>query len=422
LWGLAALAAASLAMAGCATPQRGPAVPADLSATAVPELSDCVSLKDSLSADGAGQPGAARCRFFVARDTSALLAEAQESVGREKAWWASSGHTGPLPDVSMLAISGGGDDGAFGAGLLVGWTESGARPEFKAVTGVSTGALTAPFAFLGSSYDDKLRQVYTQVSQKDIFEPRGLLKGFFSDAMSDTTPLYRLVERYVDRPLLDAIAAEYAKGRILLVGTTDLDTPEPVFWNMTAIAASKDPRALALFRKVLLASAAIPAAFPPVMIDVEANGAHYQEMHVDGGAMAQVFAYPPSIRIADVGGAHGVDRQRTLYVIRNARLDPEWLSVRRQTMPIATRAVSSLLQTQGIGDLYRIFVTSQRDGVDFNLAFIPSTFTTPHTKQFDPTYMQALFETARGMARTGYPWQKHPPGWVEPARSVSASR
>ena len=392
-----------LGLAGCASLERRPAEPAALGPRAEPDIAGCVP------ASAGGEVGP--CRFLVERDTTGFIEEAKASVGREVAWWSASGHQGPAPTLNMLAISGGGDDGAFGAGLLVGWSEAGTRPDFKVVTGISTGALAAPFAFLGSGYDDKLTSVYTRVTQKDIFVPRGLLAGLFSDAMSDTTPLYRLVERYVDRSLLDAIAGEYARGRLLLIGTTNLDTMEPVIWNMTAIAASKDPEAVTLFRKILLASSAIPAAFPPVMIDVMANGAHYQEMHVDGGAMAQVFVYPPALSIRQEVATHGVERDRVVYVIRNARLDPEGASVRRSTLPIATRAVSSLIQTQGIGDLYRIYALAHRDHVDFNLAYIPSTFDVPRKQQFDTVYMQALFKQGHDMAVAGYPWEKFPPGY-----------
>jgi hypothetical protein len=386
-----AFAVALAAAGGCATPKRLPAVPSAAVVQATP------------------MPGPVR--FWVFRDTSVMVEEGRRSIEREKAWRAAHGEQGPLPPAALLAISGGGDAGAFGAGLLNGWSAAGTRPEFKAVTGVSTGALIAPFAFLGPRYDPVLRSVYTEVSQRDIFKPRGLLKGFFGDALADTTPLYRMLERHVDRPLLNAIAAEYAKGRLLLVGTTNLDTLEPVIWNMTAIAASKDPRALTLFRKVLLASAAIPGAFPPVMINVEVDGVHYQEMHVDGGAMAQVFAYPPSIRLPQESG---VERERSLYIIRNARLDADWASVTRRTLPIALRAVSALMQSQGVGDLHRIFTTTRRDGVDYNLAFIPPTFTTPHAKDFDTKYMRALFQVGYDMAAKGYPWQKSPPGYDAP--------
>src|SRR4029453_5268686 len=143
-----------------------------------------------------------------------------------------------------------------------------------------------------------------------------------------------------------------------------------------------------LFRSILLASASIPGAFPPVMIDVDVAGRHYQEMHVDGGTMAQGFFYPPSLNLSRVGGLP--QRQRTLYIIRNARLDPDWASVERRTMSIATRAIASLTRTQGVGDLYRIYATTQRDGIDYNLTYIPATFDVPQKKQFDTATMRAL--------------------------------
>lgn len=388
---LIGLACLQLAISGCATPQRLPAVPHASMTRA--------------------ETGLGPVRFLVARDTSGMSREFVASVEKELAYLASTGHTGPLAPASMLAISGGGDNGAFGAGLLNGWTASGTRPTFKVVTGVSTGALIAPFAFLGPKYDYALEQVYTNSTPRDIFKKRNFISGLFGDAMADTTPLYGVIQRYVDRALLDAIAAEYAKGRVLLVGTTNFDALEPVIWNMTAIAASKDPRALVLFRRVLLASASIPGAFPPVMIDVEVDGTRYQEMHVDGGTMAQVFAYPPSLHLAERAAALHLNRKRNLYIIRNARLDADWASVERRTLPIAVRAIGSLTQTQGIGDLYRIFATTQRDKVDYHLAFIPPSFTVPHKEEFDTNYMRHLFATGRQMAVAGYPWEKAPPGY-----------
>jgi hypothetical protein len=160
----------------------------------------------------------------------------------------------------------------------------------------------------------------------------------------------------------------------------------------------------------MLASAAIPGAFPPVMVDVEANGKRYQEMHVDGGAMAQVFLYPPSLKVADESKRAGIRRERKLYIIRNARLDPDWAEVERRTFSIASRAISSLIQTQGIGDLYKIYAETQRDGIDFNLAYIPKTFYAPHKEDFDTDYMRKLFQTGYDLAARGYRWEKAPPG------------
>jgi predicted acylesterase/phospholipase RssA len=395
--------ALQLTVSGCSTPERLPAVPSASTAQA--------------------QTGLGPVRYMVARETDSYVAEAFEALRKEQAYLASTGHSGPMPPANFLAISGGSDNGAFGAGLLNGWTAAGTRPVFKAVTGISTGALIAPFAFLGPKYDHVLKEVYTQTSQKDIFKKRGLLKGLFGDAMADTAPLARLIARYVDRPFLDEIAAEYAKGRELMVATANMDTLEPVIWNMTAIANSKDPRAVELFRKVLLASASIPGGFPPVMIDVEVDGKHYSEMHVDGGTVTQVFLYPPYVQLKNLTAAQGRDRQRAIYIIRNGRMDAEWSSVERRVLPITKRAIASLTQRQGMGDLYRIYaVATQRDGMDYNLAYIPPTFDVPHREEFDTNYMQQLYSTAEEMAIKGYPWQKYPPGYSEALPKQSTAR
>ncbi len=390
---LLALIALQLGLAGCATPQRLSAVPV----ASMPEA--------------AGTMGTTR--FLVSRESDSFKAEAMRSLEKEKVFLASKGWSPekPLPPVYLLAISGGGDNGAYGAGFLSGWSATGRRPEFKVVTGISTGALIAPFAFLGPKYDYVLQRVYTETSQKDIFKKRGLLGGLFGDGMADTRPLAKVIDSYVTPALLGEIAEQYTRGRLLLVGTTNLDSLEPVVWNMTAIAASKDADAIILFRKVLLASASIPGAFPPVMIDATVGGTHYQEMHVDGGTMAQVFAYPPSMSMA---GAP--DRKRALYVLRNARLDADWMSVERRTLSIATRAIFSLTRTQGVGDLYRIYATSERDHVDFNLTFIPASFNTPHREEFDTAYMRALFEVGVNAAKSEAPWHKVPPGFAADSR------
>jgi hypothetical protein len=286
---------------------------------------------------------------------------------------------------------------------------------FKVVTGVSSGALIAPMAFLGPEHDDALTEAYTGITQRDIFESRGIITALFSDALADTVPMTKLIERYVTPGLLEAIAAEYAKGRLLFVGTTNLDARRPVVWNMTAIAASEAPGALELFRKVLLASAAIPGAFPPVMIDVELEGKPFQEMHVDGGTMAQVFLYPPSLKVGQMSADRSIQRERRVYIIRNARLDPEWADVKRRTFSIASRAISTLIHTQGLGDLYRIYLATQRDGVDYNLAFVGPDFTTKHHTEFDAAFMQALYDYGYGLGKQGYPWSKTPPRLDAPA-------
>jgi regulator of protease activity HflC (stomatin/prohibitin superfamily) len=348
-------------------------------------------------------------RTWGAALNPAFQQEMMASVEREQAYRKASGLSGPLPPAEFLAISGGGQNGAFTAGLLNGWTAAGNRPQFKAVTGISTGALIAPFAFLGPQYDETLRRVYTQMSTKDILTKRNLLAALFDDALADNRPLWRLLESQVDQALLDAIAVEYGKGRLLLIGTTNLDAQRGVIWNVGAIAASHHPRALELVRKIMIASAAIPAAFPPVMIGVEVDGTPYQEMHVDGGAITQVFLYPPSLKLKEVAQEAGVNRERRAYIIRNARLDPEWAQTERRTLNIAGRAVSSLIATQGVGDLYRTYLNAQRDGIDYNLAFIPASFKEQAREPFDCAYMRKLYDLGFEMGRKGGFWKKTPP-------------
>jgi len=317
----------------------------------------------------------------------------------------------PLPKVNLLSVSGGGENGAFGAGLLCGWSELGTRPEFNLVTGVSTGALTAPFAFLGRDYDPQLRSVYTDLTLRDIAESRGLIAAIFDDALADTTPLFRTISRYLDAAMLAAIARAYEGGRLLLIGSANLDAQVPVIWNIGAIAASGHPRALDTVRRVLLASASIPGAFPPVMFDVTVDGQPHQELHVDGGAFAQAFLYPASMgrgrqaRIARGTAARDVEA----YIIRNGRLDPEWATVERRTLGITGRAISTMIAASGYNDVVRMYNNTQRDGIGFNLAFIGTDFDKELPAPFDQAFMRALFQYGYERGRRGYDWASRPP-------------
>lgn len=373
--------------AGCASPTRLPAVPGDLQyEAAVP-----------------GMPGIR----YRQPQVDALLADLRTTVEREQAELRRTGYDGPLLPISFLALSGGGENGAFGAGLLVGWTAHGDRPEFNVVTGISTGALIAPFAFLGPRYDAQLKRLYTEVSAGDVLKLRGLTSALFDDALADNLPLQRLVEANVTQEVLDAIAAESRKGRMLLVGTTDLDAQRSVYWNLTLMAESGSPQALPLIRKILVASAAIPGELPPAMIDVEVQGKPYQEMHVDGGTTQQVFMLPPELVMTNVAR-----RERTIYVIRNSRMTVESSEVKRDALAIAGRAIASLIQTQGVGNLYEIATLAQRDGAHFRLAYIPDSFDRKLPDAFDRDYMNALFLVGYKLGAEGYPWATRPPGLV----------
>jgi hypothetical protein len=351
----------------------------------------------------------AEVRYWGDREPTNFRALTAEKWAQVKAKRSSLLRSGTRPRIDFLAISGGGSDGAFGAGLLVGWTARGDRPEFDIVTGISTGALTAPFAFLGPKYDPALKAVYTTYSTDQLVtkQPiRGLLGG---DALASNAPLARVIASYVTEDFMKEVAHEHARGRRLLIGTTNLDAQRPVIWDMGKIASSGDPRALELFRNVLLASAAIPGVFPPVDIKVEVEGQVREEMHVDGGTTNQVFLLPTQIRTGSIDANLGISPVRRLYIIRNGRVAPEYKAVKASTLAIAGRSISTLIKTQGIGDLYQMYELARRNKVQYNLAYIPGDFPDTSTEAFDPKYMSQLFELGYKLGKSGTEWKKTPP-------------
>jgi predicted acylesterase/phospholipase RssA len=346
---------------------------------------------------------------------------ALDALRREMAYDERMG-TSVIERADYLAISGGGENGAYGAGILTAWTETGRRPEFKAVTGVSTGALIAPFAFLGPSYDSELERFYTTIEQSDVMISRGLVAAVFGESLYDPAPLLRTIRGAMTADILATIGREYSeKGRLLFISTTNLDVPVGVLWNIGGIAASGSRDAPALIAKILLASASIPGAFPPVMIDIDAGGDHFQEMHVDGGTVAQVVFYPPSFSGTEVLNVASVDgdqlrrivrnRKRRLYVIRNSRPGADLETVDRSALKIAGRAISALISAQGIGDLYRLYMIAQRDHLDYNVTCIPEIFSEKPRTPFDRDYMNKLYQLGRETMKSGHAWSKHPPGY-----------
>jgi len=307
---------------------------------------------------------------------------------------------------NYLAISGGGANGAYGAGLLVGWSKKGTRPEFTMVTGISTGALTAPFAFLGSAYDEQLKEVYTTLNTESIYKERSLVSLFGSDSMVDSSPLSRMIEKFITDELIAEITSEYKKGRTLLIGTTHLDAGRPIIWNIGRIADTGHPDAPEMIRKILRASASIPGVFPPVYFPVTGvDGKLYDEMHVDGGTSSQMFLYPSRIdwhRMLEVLDVRG---PVTAYLIRNSIVEPRYKAVDPKLGPIIGKTIGSLIRTQGIGDVYRIYTLAQRDGVNVELTWIPDDAVTEKPAEaFDTAYMRALFEYGYQRATTGSPW------------------
>ena len=306
---------------------------------------------------------------------------------------------------NYLSISGGGANGAYTAGVMVAWTELETRPQFTIVTGISTGALIAPFVFLGSDYDYLIRELYTESATEDIFTERGLIEFLTGDSAVNPFPIRGKLVEVINEDFLAALAAEGRKGRKLLISTTNLDAMRPVVWDISAISVSGEPHALQLIRDILLASASIPVAFPPVMFEVEANGQRYDEMHVDGGVTSQVFFHPAGLRFAEGLEKLEVPGTPNLYVIRNSKIGAQWETVDRALIPIAARTITSLIRTQGIGDLFQIYLVAKEDGIDVHFAGIPEDFDAPSEEAFDMSYMQALYQRGYQDALQGKVWQ-----------------
>ncbi len=351
--------------------------------------------------------GAAGSRFWgddlTAGQLVAIEAILRDGVTRR---WEAAGRPEAGIQETVLALSGGGPDGAFAAGLLTGWTEAGDRPEFSLVTGISVGALIAPFAFAGSDYDDALRIIFTETETSDVAQLAlfSALRGAL--AVADTAPLRARIRALVDDRLIARIAQGHRDGRLLLVGTTNLDAGRPVIWNMGEIAAAGER---ALFQDVLLASASIPGAFPPVLIEVDAAGRRFQELHVDGGVTRSVFVGPTGAQLAAPAGLPFPVRRR-FYVIQNNGLAPPYVPSPARLASIVSRSVSTLIRAQTEGDLMRIYGQARDLGAEFNLAFVPAGFGTASAAAFDREYMSALFEAARTLGREGPNWLPAPPG------------
>jgi predicted acylesterase/phospholipase RssA len=316
---------------------------------------------------------------------------------------------------SCLVLSGGGAFGAFQAGILVGWSEAAQRPAFDAVTGVSTGALVAVFAFLGPEYDSELRRVYTTLKTEDIYIRKGRLRSLFSESLAENHPLAKQIDRVLTPETVDRIAAEHLKGRRLYVGTTDLESRRPVVWDIGAIASKHEPGGRELIAKLLLASAAIPAFFPPVDIAVDVDGQSLVERHIDGGVTQNLFFRPPQVP-QDFRHRPPADFMfgSDLYVVVAGKLyaDPEVVEPR--VLKIAASSVSTLIYAETRVELIRLYTIAMVSGMNYHLAAIPQDFHAPSSSTtFDPVEMSRMFEEGRRQALNGSAWRCAPPGVEE---------
>ena len=304
-----------------------------------------------------------------------------------------SGHA-----LNILSLSGGGQNGAFGAGFLVGWRQSGRRPQFDVVGGVSTGALLATHALLGTPADDAtLEEMYTQINKDDIYEDRGifsLISG--ADSLKDTAPLRAMLVKYVTAETLKRVAAAYDENRMLFVGTTNIDYGQTWVWNMSLIAKAGD---LELYRKVLLASASFPIVFPPVEID--------GHLFVDGAARSNLV----------IPGMAGMEKPNpplygpgNLYLIDNSRVTEPPQALLRALGPIAATTISVMMEQSMQTALTRSYFGTKVLGYSFKMVGIPEDVNIGNdVLAFDPTQMRAAFDAGRALAMQSDPWKSTPP-------------
>jgi len=304
---------------------------------------------------------------------------------------------------NILVLSGGGSLGAYTAGLLVGWTAAGTRPTFDVVTGISTGALIAPFAFLGSEFDPILRNEYTTVSNDDIFTRRRSIRSLFAESFADNTPLRRRVDCLVTFERMRRVAEEHAKGRRLYVGTTNIDTKRLVVWDLGAIATRGTPEARELIVETLVASAAAPAFFPPSRFTVTIDGTPYEELHVDGGVTRSMFLRPPHVEPSQQEAPARFALYRSnLYVVVAGKIYADPDGVRPRTLRVALAALGSLLYATTRGDLSQLYNYTVLTGMNYYVSAVPQEFETPDDAfEFNPADMTRLFNVGYELGQQG---------------------
>jgi predicted acylesterase/phospholipase RssA len=370
--GLLAIGVLSLGLAGCVTLPRE-------SFTAAEQLA-------------ASPPGFGNVRYI--QEDPALAAMLRRAM-----------KANPRGEVSALALSGGGANGAYGAGLIYSWSKSGTEPEFQLVTGVSTGALAAPFAFLGPRWNERLRESYAGANIQHLLKGRGLY-GLFTPGLYSRAPLEQLVRRYVTDDLIQAVAAENVKGRRLLVATTNLDTEHLIIWDMGAIAAHGGSDARELFVQVLVASASVPGVFPPTMIKVEGGGRAFAEMHVDGQTESAFYAVPQTLLLAKVTQA--APFRVRLYIVVNGQLDSRFAVTPRSTIPILSRTMDAANKASIRSVLISTAEFCQQKRCDLFVSALPKTVK-DDPLDFSAKHIKSLFAAGEAAQVGGDVWMKSTP-------------
>jgi predicted patatin/cPLA2 family phospholipase len=327
-----------------------------------------------------------------------------------------AGEDGKIP-YRALTLSGGGSRGAYGAGVLSGWTKRGDRPQFEVVTGISTGALMATHVFLGSEFDDDLA-IYKDITNDQVFVEHGMLATLISALRSpsafDTAPLRETLLTIISEETLDLVAAEHRKGRRLFIGSTNLDANIFTVWDMGVIAESDRPDRLKHYIDIIMASAAFPIAFPPVYIDVEGEDGDYTQMHADGGVRETAFFFDfdsmEEFRVdLEAAGFSDSDFDYQLYLLINGPISfpgsKTYQPVEGRVTAVADATITSLMTKVTQGSVYRLWVLAMANGADFHISFVPPDYTFfTSSLTFDPVEGAALFELGYQQALDGTAW------------------
>jgi hypothetical protein len=333
-----------------------------------------------------------------------IYADSSGNLPQTRAWLPVMRHK----EINYLVLSGGGAGGAFSVGALKAWSDKGQRPEFDMVSGVSTGALIAPYAFLGSAYDQPLVDLYTSGVARELVDMAFLPKGLLGASLLKQEPLRKMVERYLTRDMLTEIVAEHRKGRRLLVLTSNLDSQRAVIWNMGAIADSNRPDALKLFQDIIIASASIPGLYPAVLIKARSGGRMFEEMHSDGGSASQILTIPEGW-IANADNDEWPKGPKfNMYVLVNNALMPEFSMTTNNTFIVMARASSFLIKAQTRSALLATYAYAKKTGIRFRMASIDVQLPYDLTDPFNTNYMRAVYHLGYAKMASDSLWKDRP--------------
>jgi hypothetical protein len=371
--------------------------------------SGCALVRHAVPEDLVGKAvvvGMPDLRYYTDKPVSPFTRQSLEDSFKEES---PSGYlVDGIKTYPVLIIGGGVTNSAYGIGLLKGWLDSGSRPEFKIITGYSSGSLLALATFSGKEYEERLGNLFTSISTKDFIKQKGIFSILFGDSVNSSAPFAKKIDEIVDDKLLTKVAEEHRKGRRLYVGTSDLDAQEFVVWDMGALASQGGPDTVKMFRKIILASCSFTTMVPPVFFQVEAGGRRYDEMHADGGVIGGIF----HVYQLTEGVSAPKEFRTRVYILNCCYMSPHSKQVEDNLTAIISRTIETNGSSRMAGDTYRMYAFAKEKGWDYNLAYIPEDFEPRQKETFDKQEMKRLFKRGYDDAAVGYKWHKAPPGLV----------